>query len=148
MNYCQNYNVFRDLIKDIKIAMLSTQDHLGCIRSIPMMTMKTECEGVVWFFTNFNTEKVSEIRENRCVNLAYTDVERGIYVSVSGKAEIVNNRSKMQEMWKPWLNEWISAGLEDESLALLKIHMEKIEYWNEEEGKMVQIWDQSQAVYS
>ncbi|MFN6946726.1 MAG: pyridoxamine 5'-phosphate oxidase family protein [Cytophagaceae bacterium] len=146
MDICRNYVELYNLIKDIKVAMLTTQDSMDCMRSVPMLTMKTECEGNIWFFSDIDSKKMEELRKNRCVSLSYTDVTKNIFVSISGKAEIVTSRSKMEEMWKPYLNEWFPGGPEFDDLALLKIHMEYAEAWDVEEKKMMRIWDVSHAV--
>jgi general stress protein 26 len=146
MDICKNYVELHDKIKDIRVAMLTTEDVMGCLRSMPMLTMKTECEGNVWFFTSLETSKVDEIKRNRCINLSYSDVAKDLYVSISGKAEIVTSRNKIEEMWKPYLSEWFPNGLNDDNLALLKVHMEHAEYWDAQHKKMIKIWDLSKAV--
>ena len=41
----------RELIKDVKVAMLCTVEPDGSVHSRPMMTQKTEFDGRLWFFT-------------------------------------------------------------------------------------------------
>ena len=144
MDICKKYVELHDKIKHIKIAMLTIQDEKGYYRSRPMITMKTECEGNVWFFTNLDSEKVEEIKKNPNVNLSYADQEGEIYVSIAGRAEVVNDNQKMEEFWKPVLEEWFPGGLKNNDLALLKIEMEQAEYWDG--NSMVEIWDTTAAV--
>lgn len=144
MDICKKYVELHDKIKHIKIAMLTIQDEKGYYRSRPMITMKTECEGNVWFFTNLDSEKVEEIRKNPSVNLSYADQAEEIYVSIAGRAEVVNDQQKMEEFWKPVLEEWFPGGLKNNDLALLKIEMEQAEYWDG--NSMVEIWDTTAAV--
>jgi general stress protein 26 len=144
MDICKKYVELHDKIKHIKIAMLTIKDDHGTLRSMPMITMKTECEGNIWFFTNLDSDKVGEIERNSTINLSYTDQEEEVYVSISGRATVVKDNYKMQELWKPVLEEWFPGGLADNDLALLRIEMEHAEYWN---GRnMVQIWDTTSAV--
>lgn len=141
METCKKYVRLHDLIKHIRIAMLTTVEDNGCLRSMPMTTMKTECEGFVWFFTNFDSQKVEEILNNNCVNVSYADPSSDIYVSITGHAEITRDKNKMDTLWKPNLCEWFPRGLEDPDLALLKIHIKEAEYWDRKEGKMTQVWE-------
>ncbi len=131
------------MIKDIKIAMLTTVESNGCLRSVPMTTMQTECEGLVWFFTNFDSQKVEDIRINSCINVTYSDVHKNVFVSVTGKAEVVKDPLKMQELWKPVLTAYFPDGLEDPDLGLLKVSIDEAEYWDSRTGKMIQVWEMS-----
>ncbi|MCR6641129.1 MAG: pyridoxamine 5'-phosphate oxidase family protein [Sporocytophaga sp.] len=140
---CKKYTELHDMIKDIKIAMLTTVESNGCIRSVPMTTMQTECEGLVWFFTNFDSQKVEDIRINNCINVTYSDIHKNIFVSVTGKAEVVKDPVKMQELWKPVLTAYFPDGLEDPDLGLLKVSIDEAEYWDSRTGKMIQVWEMS-----
>ncbi len=140
---CKKYTELHDMIKDIKIAMLTTVESNGCIRSVPMTTMQTECEGLVWFFTNFDSQKVEDIRINSCINVTYSDIQKNVFVSVTGKAEVVKDPVKMQELWKPVLTAYFPGGLEDPDLGLLKVSIDEAEYWDSRTGKMIQVWEMS-----
>ncbi|WP_051313075.1 pyridoxamine 5'-phosphate oxidase family protein [Sporocytophaga myxococcoides] len=140
---CKKYTELHDMIKDIKIAMLTTVESNGCLRSVPMTTMQTECEGLVWFFTNFDSQKVEDIRINSCINVTYSDVHKNVFVSVTGKAEVVKDPLKMQELWKPVLTAYFPDGLEDPDLGLLKVSIDEAEYWDSRTGKMIQVWEMS-----
>ncbi|HEY8400509.1 MAG TPA: pyridoxamine 5'-phosphate oxidase family protein [Cytophagaceae bacterium] len=141
METCKKYVELHDRIKNIKTAMLTTMHENGCLRSMPMTTMQTECEGNVWFFTNLASLKVDEIEKHRCVNVSYSDVDNETYVSISGKAEVVRDRTKMEELWKPVLKAYFPNGINDPNLALLKVQIEEAEYWDSSSNKMVQLWD-------
>ena len=146
MDICSKYVDLHDKIKNIKIAMLTLHDQKGNLRSMPMTTMQTECEGFVWFFTNLDSEKVDEINLNPTVNISYTDRSKEIFVSISGKAETIKKSQKISELWKPYMEEWIPGGLENKDLALLRVEMQQAEYWNG--NKMVEIWDFTASVKS
>ena len=141
---CKKYSMLHDKIKGIKIAMLTLMDGSGKLKSIPMTTMQTECEGNIWFFTHLDSEKTEHLT-NKSINVTYTDSYNEIYVSISGKAELITNRAKISELWKPNLEEWAPGGLNNPSLVLVKVNMEEAEYWNNKQGKMLSLWDCSEA---
>ena len=129
MTHQEKIEKLAELIKDIDIAMLTTVDEDGTLRSRPMGTQEVEFDGDIWFFTSDDTAKVGEIsRENR-VNVSYAKTDKQRYVSVSGTAELVYDRAKMEELWSPVYKAYFPKGLDDPSLRLLKIHAEKAEYW-------------------
>src|SRR5215213_6569808 len=81
------------LIKDIKIAMLTTVDQ-GVLRSRPMATQETDFDGELWFFTSRQTHNAEEIEKDKRVNVAYAEPDDNRYVSMSGTAELVDDRAK------------------------------------------------------
>ncbi len=129
----------RDLIKGISFAMLTTVDEDGSLRSRPMQTQETEFDGELWFFTGASSPKVGEVQRDQRVNLSYADPDDNRYVSLSGTATLVREREKMKELWKPVLKAWFPGGLEDPELALLRVKVEKAEYWDSPSSKMVQL---------
>ena len=129
----------RELIKDIKFAMLTTAGDDGSLRSRPMATQQTEFDGDLWFFTNASAPKVDEIRHDQHVNVSFSSPEDHRYVSVSGKAQIVRDRKKAEELWNPFYKAWFPEGLDDPDLALLKVPVEKAEYWDSPSSPVVHL---------
>jgi len=129
----------RDLIKGIRIAMLTTVEEDGGLRSRPMATQKEEFDGELWFFTSDETPKVGEIRKDRRVNLSYADPDDNRYVSLSGTARVVRDKEKARELWNPALKAWFPQGVDEPDLVLLNVQVEKAEYWDSPSSKMVQL---------
>lgn len=121
----------RGLIQDIGCGMLTTIDEDGSLDSRPMdKTSEIESDGTLWFFTNASTHKVFEIEHRQQVNVSFTSPDKQRYVSISGIAELVRDRNKMQELWKPELQAWFPQGLDESDIALLKIKINRADYWD------------------
>lgn len=129
----------RDLTKGIRVAMLTTVEEDGSLRSRPMATQEMELDGELWFFTGAGSLKVREVRREQHVNVSYADPDGQRYVSVAGTAQVVHDRAKAAELWNPMLKAWFPGGLDDPDLALLRIRVEKAEYWDSPSSKMVQL---------
>ena len=127
-----------DLIKDVKVAMLTTMDW-GVLRSRPMQTQEFEFDGELWFFTSTDTHKIDEIEKDRRVNASYASPASNTYVSVTGTAQIVQDKDKIEEMWNPIYKAWFPKGLDDPTLCLLKVLVEQAEYWDASSSTLVQI---------
>ncbi|WP_207425477.1 pyridoxamine 5'-phosphate oxidase family protein [Pedobacter sp. SYSU D00535] len=125
----------KDLIHEVDIAMLCTLNG-DEVRSRPMATLEIDDEGFIWFFTNEYSGKVGEVEEQHKVNVIYSHPGKQTYVSVNGYAVVVNDRSKMEQLYTPTVNRFFSEGLDDPKLALLKIKPYQAEYWEShaEEG--------------
>src|SRR5262249_23691804 len=111
----------------------------GMPHSRPMAAQQMECDGELWFFTLWSTHKTKEIEDNPRVNLAYADPNGNTYVSVSGTAQLLRDTQKAHELWNPLYRAWFPKGLEDPDLAMLKVAVEHVEYWDAPSGKMVQL---------
>lgn len=126
----ENIKKLRELIKDIKFAMLTTVEEDGTLRSRPMATQHIEFDGDLWFFTNANAPKVDEVQHEEHVNVSYANPDKQSYVSVSGRAQLVRDRQKIEELWNPLFKAWFPKGLDDPDLALLKVSVDQAEYWD------------------
>jgi general stress protein 26 len=118
------------LIKGIHIAMLTTTELDGTLRSRPMATQQRDFDGQLWFFTGKSSHKVVEIGAEHNVNLSYADPSDNRYISISGTGRIVTDREKAKELWNPMLKAWFPKGLEDPDLALLQVTPTQAEYWD------------------
>ena len=71
-----------ELIKDVKIAMMTTVDTDGTLHSRPMHNQEADEHGDLWFFTQIQSPKTTELSRDSEVNLAYSDPSSQTYVSV------------------------------------------------------------------
>ncbi len=144
--HSESIEKLNDLIQDIDIAMMVTEEADGTLRSRPMSTQKTEFDGNLWFFTNINSGKVDEAQQNRQVNLSYSEPDDQTYVSVSGTATVTRDQAKIDELWNPSLKAWFPDGKDSPDVALMKIHVTQAEYWDEPSGAMVALYGMAKAV--
>ncbi|MCY7353176.1 MAG: pyridoxamine 5'-phosphate oxidase family protein [Cytophagaceae bacterium] len=127
----------KERIKDIRVAIMTTVSTDGRLHSRPMATNDMDSDGTLWFFTNESSAKVDEINRKHVVSLSYSDLEDNTYVCLSGEAELVTDRQKMEELFNPMVRAWFPKGLEDPDLALLKVSSQEAEYWDSSSSKMV-----------
>lgn len=125
-----NRRKLHELIKGIKFAMLTTVDAKGALRSRPMTTLEADESGDLWFFTAVDAPKVEETQRDEQVNVAYADPGDNRYVSVSGRAQLVRDRAKIHELWKPIHKAFFRDGPDDPRLALLRVQADEAEYWD------------------
>ncbi len=119
-----------DLIDEASIAMLTTAEADGTLRSRPLATLQMDSAGKLWFFTALSSGKVGEIDRHRKVNLSYANIGKQDYVSISGHARLFRDEEKMKELWTPWVEPWFPSGLKDPDLALLEVTVDEAEYWD------------------
>ena len=121
----------RELVKDIDFCMLTTVDEGGDLHSRPMSSNgDIDADGDIWFFTKASSLKVSEIAKLPKVNVSFADPDNQRYVSVSGMAQLVRDRAKIDELWRPEFKIWFPEGQDDPDIALLRVTLDKAEYWD------------------
>jgi general stress protein 26 len=124
-----DHEKLNELIKDIKVAMLTTVEPDGTLHSRPLATLESKTDGELWFFTKIDSAKVDEVESDVNVSLGYSDTSKNNYVAVSGSAQVVRDRRKSEELWTPFGRAWFPEGLEDPELALLRVRVHQAEYW-------------------
>ena len=117
-----------ELARDIRIGMLTTMDADGTHTSRPMAQQEVEFDGDLWLFAERDSRKVRQIRENPNVNYSLTS--HSTWISIAGKAEIVDDRDKARELWNSWVEAWMPQGPDDPNVVLIKINGESAEYWD------------------
>lgn len=121
----------RELVQDIDFCMLTTVDETGDLHSRPMSSNgDIDANGDIWFFTSVSSHKVSEIEKLPRVNVSFADTDNHRYVSVSGTAQLTRDRAKIDELWRPEFKMWFPKGKDDPEIALLRVNLEKAEYWD------------------
>ncbi len=121
----------QELISDIDSGMLTTINDDGSLQSRPMFANgEIDSDGTLWLFTYASSHKVIEIQHHQQVNISFASDEKQRYVSISGTAQLVKDRHKLQQLWKPKLQTWFPQGIEEPDIALLKINIQKVDYWD------------------
>jgi general stress protein 26 len=95
-----------------------------------MYTIKPGTDGALYFLTDSESAKVYEVQKDSQVNLSYADPSSNIYASVSGRANAYRDEAKIAELWSEPMRAWFPKGKEDPNITLLKITVDKAEYWD------------------
>ncbi len=129
-----------DLIRDIRVAMMTTLADGGTLRSRPMWTTQAKPSGPeLWFFTHDSSNVAAEIKKNSSINLAFSSPEKDRYISLAATAEITRDLDKAKEMWREEFQQWFPGGVTDPDLTLIKVTPARTEYWDADSKKMVQL---------
>lgn len=123
-----------ELIKDIRIAMVTTVEPDGTLHTRPLASLAYENrayenDGQLWFYTAIDSAKVSEVMHDVRASVAFSDTGKDVYVALSGTADIVQDRERIQQLWTAFAKPWFPNGPDDPNLALLRVHLERGEYW-------------------
>ena len=92
-------------------------------------------EGAIYFLTDVDTPKAEEIRRNQSVCLALSDNKSQKYVSVSGHAEMIDDRERVKKYWSVY-DKAFWPDQNDPRIRVLRVTPESAEFW-EGAGKMI-----------
>ena len=135
------------LIKDIRFAMLTHRTSSGMLHAHPLTTQNRSIDehNELYFFINKSGELYERLLTDGEVNVSYADPDEDSYVSVSGQARFVEDRTLKEALWSPMAKAWFPGGVSDPDLALLAVRIRHAEYWNVDESKMVQLFQMAKA---
>ena len=142
----KDLNKVQEIIDSIEVGMLTTMQDDGDHKSRPMQTQKLDADGNLWFLTSRSSHKTEELLKHPGVNVAYADTDSQSYVSVVGKASIVDDPAIKKELWNPIAKAWFPKGLEDPDLTVLKVNIKSAEYWDSSSSTMVQAYHIAKAL--
>jgi general stress protein 26 len=117
------------LVKEIGVAMVVTHDDRGeGLRARPMAARPDADDNTIYFLTDMAAPKHREVEHNHNVCLAFSDIKKQKYVSVTGRGEMSNDRARIKRFWS--ISDkvfWRDA--DDPVIRLLRVAPEEAEYW-------------------
>lgn len=125
-------------IEDVRVAMMTTVDTDGSLRSRPMWTQGDSFDGSLWFFISNQAPAARALARDARVGLSYAAPDKDLYVSVVGRGELVDDEEKARELWNTFAQAWFPGGVDDPHLELLRVDVEQAEYWEDKKPKVIQ----------
>lgn len=130
-------------MRGIDIAILSTKTQGGQIANRPMSNNgDVTYDGNSYYFTYEEAHTVGEIERDPNVALGFAGKDgvftrNSLYIAVEGRAELIRDKAAFKKHWTPDLDEWFEQGVDTPNLVLIKVHAQRIKYWDGlEEGEV------------
>lgn len=136
----EHKNKIWDLIKRIKVGMLCTQV-AGDLESKPMYLVQDDYDGKIWFYTDLRSEKVFDLLKTNTVNLAFSEPNEQVYVSLTGDAHIIQDRQLIDKFWSPRIAAWFPEGKDSKYIGLIQIDVTRGEHWDSTSSKLMQFYE-------
>lgn len=117
-----------ELAEKIDFCMFTTWDGERQ-QARPLSSRVYRDEHAIYFLVSAKGHKNAQIEKFPVVNLAYADTKGMDFVSLSGRAELSNDRAKIAELW----SEFDKAWWEDETdpdIRLITVTPERAELWD------------------
>jgi general stress protein 26 len=140
----QQQNQLWTRIKPIKCGMLTTWNG-EFLHARPMQHVNNDFEGELLYFTALHSAKADETKKYDDVCVTYADTDKSTYVSISGEAELIQDRSLIEKHWNMFVEAWFPEGKDSPEVAMLRIRPYRAEYWDAPASKMVQLFHIAKA---
>lgn len=118
-----------DLAEDIGVCMLTSKAG-AALRSRPMHAKFDRDAGVITFLTDARHHKDDEIAADPQICLSFAKTGSQNYVSISGEAEVLNDRAAIEARFNEMAKVWFPDGPQDPNVRLLVVRPETAEYWD------------------
>lgn len=130
-------------MKDIDFVMLQTKTDGGQIAARPMSNNRdVEYDGDSWYFLFEDSRTFQDISRDPKVGISL-QTNKGLlgkpptFIAVVGEAEIIRDKSTFADHWTKDMDRWAKDGIDTPGLAMIKVHAERIHYWDgEDEGEI------------
>jgi general stress protein 26 len=125
-----------ELMQDMPIAMMTTFGSDGP-RTVPMARQEVDPGAELWFITARSTTHVADIVHDPRVALSFSS--RDAWVALTGTAHVVDDTEKLRELWTTFAEAWLPGGPEDPDAVLLRVDVDRGEYWDTPGGKVASL---------
>lgn len=123
-----------DLLKKFRFAMLTTRAAEGDLHAHPLTVQESESDGDLWFIVGTHASAVEHVRRDPKVGLSFSS--DGLWLSLAGEAEVVEDRAKLEDLWSTSVEAWFPDGPASPGVTLLKVSALSGEYWGSAGGRI------------
>jgi general stress protein 26 len=137
----------KQMLKEFDTALLTSITPEGLLHARPMAVQDPEevpdCD--LWFVTSTESAKAGEIAQERQVGVgAYRSRDRS-WLSISAWAAFERDEALIRRLFKPSWKAWFVNGPDDPTIVILKLMVERAEYWEPEGGRARVLYEMLKA---
>ena len=132
-----------DIIEKVGVCMLTTR-FAGGLRARPVEARPDRKAGLIFFVTDVHSAKEHEIGTEHDVGLVFIDHAANAYLSITARAEVLNDHAKAEEIWKATDSAWWH-GPDDPAVCVLRVTPTIAELWDGPASKAVAIYEFAKA---
>ena len=134
----------RQLIQNAGVSMLLTIDGCGAHSGRPMLPLLLDNDPHIYFLTHQSSRKVTQITVQP--QIALTVVTAHCFIVVVGQALILRDPQLISQLWHPTYRAWFPDGKDDREAAVLRVVVERVDYWEPPHSRLVRLLQAVKAV--
>ena len=118
-----------EMLHAFETAMMVTRAPSGPLDCRPMHIAALEKDGRLWFITSIESDAALHVKKDPEVLLVMQDEHRR-YLSIFGRAAVVNDREQIRRLWKEPYRVWFPGGVDDLDVVLIGVTPDYAEFWD------------------
>lgn len=132
-------------MRDIDFSMLFTRAANGAMAGRPMSNNgDVEYDGDSFFFAYENTTTIQDIERDPNVALSLAGAKSllgkpGLFIAIEGSADLIREKARFEAHWNSDLDRWFEGGIDTAGLVLIKVHAQRVHYWDGEDSGEVSL---------
>lgn len=115
-------------------AVLLTADGLGAIHAAGQPD--TLGSRTLWFLADARTLLEWESHRRQIVTLTFQSPDEHIYLTLSGRTEVVTDHDAASRLWRPAFRRWFPGGASDPRLLLVRFSAYDAEFYETSAGRV------------
>jgi general stress protein 26 len=134
----------RALIERAGVAMLMNVDEHGTHVGRPMLPLFVPNDPHIYFLTHQSSRKVMQLAARPQVGLTISGAH--CHVVMAGSAYTSRDSELIRRLWSPTYRAWFPKGADDREAAVIRVVIERIDYWEPPASQVVRIAQAVKAV--
>jgi general stress protein 26 len=128
----------KDMTGDADTCFFCTAGSTGSTNGVrPMSVRKADDAGNLWFLSANDSHKNHELAANPAVKLYFQRDAHAGFMELEGRAEILDDRARIHDLWNPLLKTWFTEGEDDPRISVIKFTPQAGYYWDNKHGNLV-----------
>jgi general stress protein 26 len=129
----------QEIVKHDPICLFTTSLTNLPLQTRPMSVQKVCDQGNFWFLSLKDSQHNEEIKNDRRVQLFFTNKSDSEFMTIYGSASISTDKTKIEEIWSPIAKAWFTEGKDDPRITVIKVTPEDGFYWDTKNGRTVSL---------
>jgi general stress protein 26 len=117
-------------------AVLLTSEGLGAIH-VPLAGDGAATARTFWFLADARSLREWEAQRQRVVTLCFHSPDERVYLTITGRSDVVADRDVAAALWRPAFTRWFSGGPADPRLLLVRFTTDDAEFYETSSGRVV-----------
>lgn len=103
----------------------------------PMAVQEVDEAGALWFLSASDSQQNADIARDSAVQLLGQGSSHSDFLSIYGRATVSRDRKRIEQLWKPILKTWFTAGIDDPRITVIRVDPIGGYYWDTKHNRMV-----------
>ena len=120
----------REIVEDAPNCFFCTAAGRGSTGARPMNVRQVDKDGNLWFLSASDSHKNEELATDPAVTLFFQGSPHSDFLHLTGRATIMRDRAKIEELWEPVIRTWFTEGKDDPRITVIKVTPTEGYYWD------------------